>query len=674
MNFSIKNQPIVMHRIKTISSLLFILLAGFVHSASAQISPREATALMQKGINLGNTHEAPYEASWNNPRAEEYYFDLYKEAGFQLVRIPVRWDNYTGKNPPYKVSESWLKRIEQVADWGLERGLFIIINAHHDDWIKQNYSEANKARFDSIWTQIARHFKDKSDRLLFEVLNEPYGLSKAQNDDMHARILSIIRKTNPTRLVIFQGHSWGGSNELLTAAIPDDDYLIGSFHSYDPYLFGLQGQGTWGTSYDYVQLENKFKAVANWSATHNIPAFLGEFGAINKCDYNSRMRHYRAYVEYSLKYGIAYAAWDDGGDFRIMERQENDWNELKDILIHTSGKSPVPSLKVYQDSIIQVNWSLKTTDHDSVLIQRKTGTQRHYSNLVMLEADATQYLDIKPAATNIFYNYRILAHYNDTSGFYSQPVRVFFPPWVKPVRQPFHDTLMVIPGTIEAEDFDKGGEGLAYHDKGTTNITGLYRPDEAVDIYSRLGDGYHVGNAMPGEWMEYSVNVFTEGYYKVTTYIASLMGGGTFQLKIDTIYSEIVTVPASYSALNTLPVTTGMYLYAGEQILRFSILSDPLFNIDKMVFEKATAVEARQIDNKVELSVFQNQYKELEIQIASKEKIEMLNVYSINGKLVYSERKPDHFTKISTADFPPGIYIVHGISRNGRFSKKISLR
>jgi hypothetical protein len=48
------------------------------------------------------------------------------------------------------------------------------------------------------------------------------------------------------------------------------------------------------------------------------------------------MRHYRAYVEFSLKYGFAYAAWDDGGNFRIMERQQNDWNELKDILLHTN--------------------------------------------------------------------------------------------------------------------------------------------------------------------------------------------------------------------------------------------------------------------------------------------------------------------------------------------------
>ena len=87
---------------KILSVFPFFLLA---HALSAQITPQEAIQQMQKGINLGNTHEPPTEAGWNNPKAQEYYFDLYKEAGFGCVRIPVRWDGYTGKTSPYKVSD-----------------------------------------------------------------------------------------------------------------------------------------------------------------------------------------------------------------------------------------------------------------------------------------------------------------------------------------------------------------------------------------------------------------------------------------------------------------------------------------------------------------------------------------------------------------------------------------
>ena len=70
---------------------IFILAAiSLFYSAGsmAQVTPHDAIAQMRKGINLGNTLEPPYEEGWNNPKAEEYYFDLYKEAGFNTVRIP----------------------------------------------------------------------------------------------------------------------------------------------------------------------------------------------------------------------------------------------------------------------------------------------------------------------------------------------------------------------------------------------------------------------------------------------------------------------------------------------------------------------------------------------------------------------------------------------------------
>ena len=115
---------------------------------------------MQKGINLGNTLEPPLEGGWNNPPAQEYYFDLYKEAGFSTVRIPVRWDEHTMDTLPFTISSSWLARVEQIVDWALERDLFVILNAHHEDWIKQNYTNAlYRARFDSIWSQIAVRFQ-----------------------------------------------------------------------------------------------------------------------------------------------------------------------------------------------------------------------------------------------------------------------------------------------------------------------------------------------------------------------------------------------------------------------------------------------------------------------------------------------------------------------------------
>ena len=659
-----------MDSIRLRKRILLLFIAGLSLLSTAQITPHEAVLQMQKGINLGNTFEPPYEASWNNPKAEEYYFDLYEEAGFQCVRIPVRWDNYTEKVLPYTVNSTWLNRIEQVVDWGLDRGLFIVINSHHDNWIKEEYTEANQARFDSIWTQISYRFKDKPEKLLFEVLNEPHGLSKTNNDEMHQRILSIIRKTNPTRLVIFQGNNWGGSDDLINAAIPDDDYLIGSFHSYDPYLFGLEGEGTWGSASDISELDRKFKAVSDWSSENNIPVFLGEFGSLKVCDFNSRMRHYKMYVELSQKYGFASAAWDDGGDFRIMERQQKEWDEVKDILIYCSSGSPKILASVFQDSIVKVSWTNKVFDHDSIFVQRRLGTQRDYTNIATLKSDTNLFYDYNPEA-NKYYSYRVIAHYNDSADIYSHPFMTFFPAWVRPVRLPFNDTLMVIPGIIEAEDFDYGGEGLSFHDADVTNIAGDYRPDEAVDIYDRLGTGFHIGNAIAGEWYEYSVDVQIEGWYDVTTYLAAMYGGGTFQISIDTIQSEVLTAPTCYSWLTTKTVSTKMYLYAGNQIMRFTVLSEPLFNIDKMVFDLKTDATEISLQKENPFVAYQNNLGELIIKQDQNSNIEMFTIYSISGSLIQSVKYPESITRIPSYNFTQGIYLIQGVSENQKYNQKV---
>ena len=141
--------------------LFFCLTALFTLEASAQITPQEAVLQMVKGINMGNTLEPPDEGSWNNGPAREQYFDLYRQAGFDVVRIPVRWDEHTANNAPYNIDPDWMNRVEEVLDWGLDRDLFIVVNTHHEEWIKEDYSNADKrARFDSIWSQIAVRFQD----------------------------------------------------------------------------------------------------------------------------------------------------------------------------------------------------------------------------------------------------------------------------------------------------------------------------------------------------------------------------------------------------------------------------------------------------------------------------------------------------------------------------------
>ncbi len=656
---------------------LFVILVSFVwiEPALAQITPHEAIVQMRKGINLGNTHEPPTEAGWNNPKAQEYYFDLYKQAGFNFVRIPVRWDNYTGKSAPYKVSETWLNRIGEVLDWGLSRGLFIIVNSHHDEWIMQNYSsQVNRDRFDSIWSQIATRFKDKPDRLIFEIMNEPNGpITREQNDEMHRRVLSIIRKTNPARLVVFQGNNWGGSNELLQAAIPNDKYVIGSFHSYDPYNFGLQGQGTWGTSADYNMLRLKFISVKDWSVKNNIPVLLGEFGSLSSCEYNSRMKHYRAYVDFAREYGFAPAAWDDGGNFRIMNREERSWNELKDILIHCTQKSPGnPNLRLYKDSIIAVLWNNLTPGADSIVVERRTASSS-YRKVATFYGDSTRFFDVKPFM-NQHYHYRIISHFPGGEEAYSAPQRIFFPAWVKPVRTPFLGYALPIPGIVQAEDFDKGGQEFTFFDTGTSNIAGAYRPNEEVDIYDRNGTGFHIGNAMPGEWYEYTVDVKTAGKYQAGFQLASLMGGGKFQVKIGKVVSDTLRAPRTNSWLTTQKVTTTLLLEAGVQIMRFSVISDPLFNIDYYSLDLATSIDPIvEFPHDKALVYFIDRNKDIIIS-RNLDTPCVIRVVNMNGAVIRTIRADEKHIRLPSYGIKQGLYIVQMVSESTQSSYKVIVR
>ena len=386
-------------------------------------NPQAIITKMTRGINIGNTLEPPYVGDWNNKFIEEYFFDDYVEAGFNTVRVPIRWEKHTLKVPPYTVSETWLDTVEKVIDWGLERDLFIIINAHHDWWLVNNYNSLEvRNRFHSIWNQIAFRFKDKPPHLLFEIINEPHGMTKENVDDLNKDILKIIREENPQRIVIYGGHSWSNSDHLLSARIPNDEYIVGYFHSYDPWDFAGKGNGIWGSDYDIERIKSKFNQVSQWSKKNNIPVMLSEFGAIHDCDYNSRMLHYFTYVKEALLNEIAFQAWDDGGKFKIYDRESRLWPEVKDILIHTYIDGP-EKLKAHyiNDTQAYLTW-INNNDQCSKIIIEKKRNLLLFENIAELDSNINEYIDNSSGVVNA--TYRVISVCENSVRKYSNPFKV----------------------------------------------------------------------------------------------------------------------------------------------------------------------------------------------------------------------------------------------------------
>jgi hypothetical protein len=144
-----------------------------------------------------------------------------------------------------------------------------------------------------------------------------------------------------------------------------------------------------------------------------------------------------------------------------------------------------------------------------------------------------------------------------------------------PVSAPFSGTPIAIPvtgsATIQAETFDNGGEGVAYHDIDAVNSGGAYRAT-GVDLQTTTdtGGGHNVGWTRAGEWLAYAVDVASSGTYNVDFRVASNGTGGTFHLEVDgTDVTGATSVPGTggWQAWKTL-TRSGVALPAGQHTLR----------------------------------------------------------------------------------------------------------
>jgi hypothetical protein len=133
---------------------------------------------------------------------------------------------------------------------------------------------------------------------------------------------------------------------------------------------------------------------------------------------------------------------------------------------------------------------------------------------------------------------------------------------------PFTGTAVALPGTIQAEDFDNGGEGIAFHDLTAGNTGGAYRSTN-VDLESASEGGYDVGWISPGEWLAYSVNVSAAGSYLLEARVACAGAGGTFHIESGgTNLTGALTIPDTGGWQSWTTISRVVALSAGAQTLK----------------------------------------------------------------------------------------------------------
>lgn len=337
--------------------LLIIVLSLSANPINAQEfeSATDAVRNMQVGWNLGNTLESnsgdttnmwiekwsqrktsDYETAWGQALTTQALIHLFKEAGFNAIRVPVTWYPHTKNtwnislvnNQPVwsptkdpigtDIDPVWMARVKEVVDYVINEGMYCIINIHHDTgtanthWLiadTANYN-AQHERFAAIWKQIAEEFKDYDEHLLFEGYNEmtdpanswcfaSFGTSARYNAGMaksayeainrYAQLfVNTVRATggnNAARNLIVStyagcdGHgTWNNhlNDPLKNLKLPQDEatnHLIFEVHSYwDTKNFSSASVGELTTSIN--NLKNNLSVPNN-----NTPVIIGEWGS-----------------------------------------------------------------------------------------------------------------------------------------------------------------------------------------------------------------------------------------------------------------------------------------------------------------------------------------------------------------------------------------------------------
>jgi endoglucanase len=301
---------------------------------------------------------------------DESDFSRIHAAGFDHVRLPVRFSGHAGAAPPFAIDDEFLRRVDWAIGQALANDLAVIVDMHSYEEMSKD-PDGNAARFVGLWRQIAARYRAAPPAVAFELLNEPHDRLTAEKwNAILGQALRVVRETNPTRTVVLEGVDWASAKNLRdTLAVPDDPAIVGSFHMYQPILFTHQGApwmqpefrtvgvrfpgpppspitpaasavsvswtNDWFTRYNAEPaatnpsgagaIAEQLDMAAAFAAAHHIPVYMGEFAAIDKGDLGSRVTWTRLTRVEADRRGFGWAYWDDGGSFAAYDRHGSRW-------------------------------------------------------------------------------------------------------------------------------------------------------------------------------------------------------------------------------------------------------------------------------------------------------------------------------------------------------------
>lgn len=333
-----------------------------VGSTAVQIASK-----IKIGFNIGNTLEATggkSETYWGNPKITKEFVAFVKKSGFNAIRLPASWDQYSNQATA-EIDAAWLSRVKEVVQYCVDNDLYVIVNIHWDGgWLENNVvpekQAQNNAKQKAFWEQIATQLRDFDEHVLFASANEPNVETAEQMAVLlsyHQTFVDSVRATggkNANRVLILQGPSTDieKTNKFWTQMPIDSvkDKLMAEIHYYTPWNYtGMTKDESWGNQFFYWgkgfhsttdtahnptwgeedTVDQNFKLMKTQFVDKGIPVIIGEFGtgvrknltgADLKLHLDGRAYYFNYIVKQATANGLLPFYWDVGD---LLNRNTN---------------------------------------------------------------------------------------------------------------------------------------------------------------------------------------------------------------------------------------------------------------------------------------------------------------------------------------------------------------
>jgi len=353
--------------------VLVLSLAGTSVLAGAQSEdsvrtltsvPVARLAHLRRGINLSEwfaqvVPPATYNKEHYATHTTERDIALIAALGFDHVRLSV---NPAPIFPGWGSREEYFASLDAAVKLILDHGLAVVIDIHPESDFKARLSDDGFVeQFTNFWRQLAQHYSSwDSERMFFEILNEPEASDRYRWFGIQAKLAGAIRESAPSHTIIAAGARWSADDELVFLEPLADGNVIYNFHFYEPHTFTHQGAG-WGSPYwiwvkglpypstveaanrvaadvpdelgkmwvmrygrdhwDAGRIEAEVNEVAEWAARRHLVVTCNEFGAYRRYMKPEDRARWIADVRTALeRHGMGWTMWDYAGSFGVVTK------------------------------------------------------------------------------------------------------------------------------------------------------------------------------------------------------------------------------------------------------------------------------------------------------------------------------------------------------------------